>query len=135
MNNIITLIVKCPHCDSSLMDEGHPLHEKPSIKVNIVGEEERGVLWLCARYGCYDHESNIEFNKGDIVKFFCPNCNKSLLREIKCQSCDAPMVGLNIKAGGKVNVCSRSGCDNHYVVFDDLAGAINKFYQELGTSG
>jgi len=135
MSNVITLFLKCPHCDKSLMDEEHQLHGKPSVKVNIVGESERGVLWLCSLYGCYDHESNIEFNKGDVVQFFCPHCNKALSREIKCQICEAPMVGLNIKAGGKVNVCSRSGCENHYVVFDDLAGAINKFYHELGTSG
>ena len=135
MSNIISLLVKCPHCDKLLMDDNHLLHDKPSVKINVVSEKERGVIWLCSVYGCYDHESNIEINKGDVINFFCPHCNKSLMRDIKCQICEAPMIGLNIKTGGKVNVCSRSGCENHYVVFDDLAGAINKFYHELGTSG
>lgn len=135
MNQIVSLEVKCPHCDKSMMDADHPIRDKASVKINIVGKKERGVVWLCSVYGCYSHESNITTEKGETFEFFCPLCNKSLLRDIKCQICDAPMVGFNIKTGGKVNVCSRSGCENHYVVFEDLAGAINKFYHELGTSG
>ncbi len=135
MNKLVTLSVKCPHCDHTLMDEEHLIHERPSIRINIVTKKDRGILWLCSVYGCYDHNSNLEIENGELVEFFCPHCNKSLLRDIECKICGAPMVGMNIKAGGKVNVCSRKGCENHYVVFEDLAGAINKFYHELGTSG
>jgi hypothetical protein len=45
------------------------------------------------------------------------------------------MVGFNIKAGGKVNICSRYGCENHYVVFEDLDKEISRFYNEYGVSG
>ncbi len=135
MENQIALSVKCPHCDRSLMDEEHPINGKPSIKMNIETDRNRGVIWLCSLYGCHDHENNIELRNNELVQFYCPKCNKSLMRDIKCQVCDAPMVGMNIKIGGKVNICSRKGCENHYVVFDDLAGAINKFYYEFGFSG
>jgi predicted RNA-binding Zn-ribbon protein involved in translation (DUF1610 family) len=117
------------------MDEGHQINGKASIKVNIVTERERGVLWLCSDYGCHAHENDIELRESEIVKFYCPKCNKSLMRDVNCKMCDADMVGFNIKAGGKVNICSRMGCENHYVVFEDLHSAISKFYQEYGVSG
>lgn len=135
MKNQIALYVKCPHCDRSLMDESHPINEKPSVKMNIETERDRGVIWICSLYGCSDHENNIELKKNELVQFYCPQCNKSLMRDIQCKVCDAPMVGMNIKVGGKVNICSRNGCENHYVVFEDLAEAINKFYVEFGFSG
>lgn len=135
MSHQISLNVKCPHCDESLMDDGHQINGEASIKVNIVTERERGVLWLCSVYGCHAHENDIELRENEIVKFYCPKCNKSLMRDVNCEICEAGMVGFNIKAGGKVNICSRKGCENHYVVFEDLNFAISKFYQEYGVSG
>jgi uncharacterized protein with PIN domain len=40
------------------------------------------------------------------------------------------MVPLYLDIGGEVDFCSRAGCKNHYVQFDDLVHALNKFYQE-----
>lgn len=135
MASRIALNVKCPHCDKSLMDNTHQINGEPAIKVNIETSRDRGVLWLCAVYGCISHEKDIELLEEVEVKFFCPHCNKSLLRDVKCQMCGMHMVGFNIKAGGKVNICSRNGCENHYVVFEDLDKEINRFYQEYGVSG
>ncbi len=135
MPNRIFLNVKCPHCSKSLMDETHQLNGKASIKVNIVTDRDRGVLWLCSVYGCHTHENNIELMENETVVFYCPHCNKSLMREIECKMCEAKMVGFNIKTGGKVSICSRKGCENHYVVFEDLNSAISKFYHEYGVSG
>lgn len=135
MKNEIALSVKCPHCDQSMMDEKHPINGHPSVKMNIETGRDRGVIWLCSIYGCNDHENDIELKENELVNFYCPQCNKSLMRDISCKLCEAPMVGMNIKAGGKVNICSRNGCPNHYVVFEDLAGAIHKFYHEFGISG
>ncbi len=135
MSSRISLNLKCPHCDASLMDQSHQINGKPSVKINIETDRERGVLWLCSVYSCMSHENNIELNEGELVRFFCPECNKSLMREIPCKICNAPMVGFNIKAGGKVNICSRKGCENHYVVFENLDAEISKFYQTYGISG
>ena len=135
MSDKISLNVKCPHCDDSLMDDKHQINGKPSIKVNISSSSDRGVLWLCAAYGCIAHENNIELKENEEVDFYCPHCNKSLKRDVLCKMCDSPMVGFNIKAGGKVNICSRKGCENHYVVFEDLDKEINRFYHEYGVSG
>lgn len=131
----ISLNVKCPHCDHSLMDITHQINGESAIKVNIETDKNRGVLWLCAVYGCMAHEKDIELLENENVLFYCPHCNQSLMREVKCKMCDAPMVGFNIKSGGKVNICSRNGCENHYVVFEDLDKEIARFYQEFGVSG
>ena len=135
MPNKMSLSLKCPHCDASLMDARHQINGKPSVKINIVSGAERGVLWLCSVYGCIAHENNIELKEGETVEFYCPHCNQSLMREVKCKMCEAPVVGFNIKAGGKVNICSRNGCENHYVVFENLDSEILKFYETYGISG
>jgi Zn finger protein HypA/HybF involved in hydrogenase expression len=37
--------------------------------------------------------------------------------------------------GGKVAICSRNGCKNHFVEFEDLSVALKKMYQEYGLAG
>ena len=131
MKKLIVLSVKCPHCGTSLMDETHEVNGHPGIKLNIENDHERGVLWLCPIYDCFKHDCNIILKEKELVKFYCPHCNKSLLREIPCSVCKAPVVGMNINIGGKVNICSRKGCENHYVVFEDINDALNLLYDKL----
>ncbi len=135
MKKAIKLSLKCPYCGKSLMDETHKLHEDDSIKLNIEASGVKGQLWLCSIYGCYDHEADIQLKENEIVEMTCPHCNKSLLREIKCQKCNAPVVGMNITVGGRVNICSRKGCTNHYVVFEDMQDALTLLYNEHGYLG
>lgn len=134
MEKYIVLSVKCPHCGTSLMDESHEVNEYPGIKINIETEHEHGILWLCPTYDCFKHDCNIALKDKEQVKFFCPHCNKSLLREIPCKICNAPVVGMNINIGGKVNICSRNGCINHYVVFEDINDALNLLYDKFDNS-
>jgi hypothetical protein len=32
--------------------------------------------------------------------------------------------------GGRISICSRNGCKNHYFVFDDIDTALRRFYTE-----
>ncbi len=48
MEKEVSLYVKCPLCDGSLMDETHPICDKPSVKLNIETEHDRGTLRLVA---------------------------------------------------------------------------------------
>jgi len=132
MSKIIVVYVKCPHCRKSLMDDDHLLVDKPSIKLNIEMGDQRGILHLCSIYGCYEHESDIDLPKGEVAKFYCPHCNKNITSEELCDVCDAPMAPLVLEMGGRVSICSRSGCTKHYVAFEDLSDAIRKFYKEYG---
>lgn len=128
MKKKIALQVKCPHCRKSLMDDEALLNDHPSIKVNIVTPEERGVLHLCSIYECYEHQTDVELKKGTVVDFYCPICNKELLVNEECNICSAPMVNFVLKVGGRVSICSRNGCSNHYVAFQDLSSELSKFY-------
>jgi rRNA maturation protein Nop10 len=127
MEKTVTLSVKCPHCGESFMDENHMLNEHPGIKINIEAENGKGTLWLCAIYDCFMHESDIKLKDKEQVKFKCPHCNSYLCKDIKCEVCGAPMADMHLNVGGRVNVCSRKGCKNHYVVFEDLNDAMNLF--------
>lgn len=130
MKRNISLNVLCPYCHKSLMDNEVKLSNYPSIKLNICTRNERGVIHLCSIYECYDHVSNIELIKGDVVEMCCPHCNKELLSKEECIECGAPMVNMVLKIGGGVSICSRCGCPSHYVAFQDIHTELEKFYEE-----
>ncbi|MBS4056427.1 MAG: hypothetical protein KKD74_01600 [Bacteroidetes bacterium] len=132
MDKRISLHVKCPLCSKSLMDESVILNGKPSVKVNITTESDRGVLHLCSTYGCNEKKMDIEVAEQEIVDFFCPQCNKELSTNEQCSECEAPMVSFVIRAGGEVRICSRNGCMNHHIVFKDISAELSKFYYEYG---
>jgi predicted RNA-binding Zn-ribbon protein involved in translation (DUF1610 family) len=114
------------------MDKEVLLHGFPSIKLNIQTPDDRGTVNLCSVYECFDHKTDLEIKKDIIVDFTCPHCNKELLVKEECRLCDAPMVSFVLQTGGRVNFCSRHGCSNHYVAFDDLSTELAKFYEEFG---
>jgi len=132
MKKKISLHVKCPHCRESLMDEKNLLHGFPSIRLNIVTPEERGIINLCSVFECFDHTANIDIKQDTIVDFYCPKCNKELTVKDECKLCGAPMVTFVLKAGGRVSICSRKGCSSHYLTFHDLSHELSKFYNEFG---
>lgn len=132
MKTLISVNVKCPHCLSSLMDTKIKLKGYPSIKLNIITPEDKGVINICSVYDLFEHQANIDIRDNTIVDFYCPNCNKELLVNEECRICDGPMVSFLMKVGGRINICSRNGCLNHYVAFSDLANELSKFYDEYG---
>lgn len=134
MTKIVSLKVKCPHCGKSFMDDEIKLNNISSIKLNIETADNRGTIRLCSIYGCYDHLCDIDLKEGEIAKFYCPGCNKELKSNDECsaQNCNAPMVPLTMQLGGKVFICSRKSCSNHFVAFEDLATEVRKFYHEYG---
>jgi len=132
MAKTVSVQVKCPLCGKSLMDHEHPLHDVPSIKLNIQLGKEKGIIRLCSIYDCYDHVSDIDISGKEVVEFSCPHCHQILNSAEKCDVCDAPMVPFNLDMGGKVVICSRKGCTKHYVAFENLQDAIRKFYDEYG---
>ncbi len=132
MEKLISLSVKCPHCHRSLMDHEHLSHKLPSIKLNIEISHQRGIIWLCSIYGCYEHKCDIQIPENEIAQFYCPQCNKQLISAELCDTCSAPMIPFLLDIGGRVSICARRGCKKHYVAFEDIADAINKFYKEYG---
>jgi ssDNA-binding Zn-finger/Zn-ribbon topoisomerase 1 len=132
MKKKISLHVKCPHCRKSLMDNDKLLHGEPSIKLNIVSPAERGVLHVCSIYECFDHEANINLGKDSVIDAYCPQCNKELLVKEECKICGAPMISFVLTTGGRVNICARNGCSNHYIAFQEIGAELTRFYEEFG---
>lgn len=131
MEKSLTLFLKCPHCGESLMDSEHTVNRKPGIRISIETRNGPGNLWLCPIYGCFQHESDVDIQDNEIVTMRCPHCHEPLIRKVVCQHCNAPMVGFNINVGGKVNICSRKGCMNHFIVFEEADDLINLFYEKF----
>jgi DNA-directed RNA polymerase subunit RPC12/RpoP len=131
METRITLSLKCPHCGKSFTDNSHQVNGQPGIKVDVKTIRDTGTLWLCPIYGCFSHESSIEIKDKETVEAFCPHCSHALNRESICEVCNAHMIGFNIDAGGKVNICSRKGCHNHYLVFEDVNVVLRLFQEKF----
>jgi hypothetical protein len=134
MTKTISLNLKCPHCGKSLMDQEYLLKDRASVKLNIETDHDRGTIRLCSIYGCYDHVCDFDLHEGEIARFYCPSCNKELKSNDECDAahCNAPMVPFILEVGGKVFICSRKGCQNHFVAFEDLSTEVRKFYTEYG---
>lgn len=104
----------------------------PSVYCKAEVNGTSGKIWLCSTYGCYDHKTDLNIPHEAIVHFYCPHCEQELNTDVDCKVCDAKMVKFNIEIGGIVSICSRAGCKNHYVMFEDLESTIRKFTREYG---
>jgi ssDNA-binding Zn-finger/Zn-ribbon topoisomerase 1 len=135
MYNFITIFVKCPVCGMSLMDHTKMVDNEPSINLIIKSGEKKGLIWLSSIYGSYNHTSEIEVKNDTVAEFYCPQCKSHLTSKLTCTSCDAPMVDFNLDMGGRVSICSRSGCKNHAIEFEDLSLALRRLYQQYGFRG
>lgn len=134
MYNFISLKVKCPVCSKSFMDKNQMVDNKPGIRLKISHGDNKGLIWLSSVYESYNHHTELEIPDKEIVKFYCPECNSSLEFMENCEMCDAPLIKFNLDMGGKITICSRKGCKNHFIGFVDLSVALKKFYNDHGYS-
>ncbi len=135
MYELISLKLKCPVCGKSLMDDKHRVDNEPSILLNIEIKGKKGEIRLSSIYGSYNYMTDIEMPKDEVAIFSCTHCNAQITSDSECLSCGAKMVPFYLDMGGKVAICSRSGCKNHFVEFEDLSVALKKMYQEYGLAG
>jgi hypothetical protein len=112
------------------MDHTLFLNSKPSIKLKIDIEGQQGTINMCSTYGCYDRQSTVRLVDNAIATFSCPHCKKDLKGSHLCDACQAPVVDFKLDKGGKVHVCSRIGCEKHYVSFEDIYATLTRFYHE-----
>ena len=133
MYSYISLKVDCPRCGKSLMDSKKLIDDIPSIRMNISLEGSNGTINLSSFYGSYNYESSLLIKNGTEYTFFCTHCNESITSDSVCDECGAKMIPLNIREGGKVRFCSRAGCKNHNVEFEDLSHIHQYFISNIGT--
>ncbi|MFH0980785.1 MAG: NAD(P)H-dependent oxidoreductase subunit E [Planctomycetota bacterium] len=117
---VYLLTVACSRCNHSLMEPEHLIDGSPSIRVTVSSGGEHGWLRLSALYGSFTVESEFLIRTDEVVDFFCPHCHAALKSATPCPLCAAPMVGMLVRAGGIVQICSRRGCKGHLL---DLEGS------------
>ncbi len=126
--NELQVNIRCPYCKQSLMDEDKTIDGYPSVKVVIQNSNKRGMLYLSSIYGSYNIISEFNIPMDEIILFFCPDCQSSLLIKDLCDECSAPMTFFELLQGGKVQICSRRGCKKHLIEFSNLAQEISTLY-------
>jgi len=114
------------------MDYNKELNGKPSIYVNVKCGEKTGKLWLCSTYGCYDKVADIQLVQGCNTEIYCPHCRELLNTKVDCKECDGKIVKFNIEIGGVVSICSKVGCESHYVMIENLEDTLRKFHATYG---
>ncbi|MDI6740447.1 MAG: hypothetical protein QME74_08805, partial [Candidatus Edwardsbacteria bacterium] len=136
------LKVKCPVCKKSLMDPRHRLDDQPSVGLEAVLPRLSGVNWgkrgwlrLSSVYGSYAIESEFPIPKDSVARLFCPKCKAELKSTVACELCLAPMIPQMLEEGGRIFICSRRGCRKHFLEFEDVDGALAKFYDTYTIAG
>lgn len=135
MYELISLNVNCPVCGKSLMDEKELVDNCPSYKLKIKIDEKEGIMNLSSVWESYNYICDIETPKNAIVKIFCSHCNSEIISDAECMVCKAPMIPLDMDIGGKIDICSRIGCKNHFVKFVDFTFALKNLFNESELTG
>ncbi len=98
----------CPSCHAALT-EGQMVH----LDAYVRDTHEDGKVYLSAIFGDYSVQSDLKIPEGSIVEFRCPVCDESLMLQMPCRLCGAPMASLTLATGGTLEFCSRRGCRAH----------------------
>ena len=125
----LVVSVKCPYCRKSLMDEETQIDGHPSVRVRIQHGNKSGTLHLSSIYGSYNIITETHIHNKEIVLFFCPECQASLLLKDSCEVCHAPLAFFELKNGGRVQICSRRGCKYHSIDYSDISQRISELYR------
>jgi methionyl-tRNA synthetase len=115
------------------MDTEKLVDDIPSIRLGITQKEKKGEIHLSSFYGSYNYATKMKIKDGAVYKFSCPHCTEEIKSDIKCSECNAKLVPLSIRDGGVVRFCSRAGCKNHNVEFNDLSLIHEYFQNNIGT--
>jgi len=133
--DLISLRVKCPVCGQSLMDEKRLVDNCPSIKLKIGIGDKEGIIHLSSVYESYNYLCDLDTKKDETIRLYCEHCNSEIKSTNTCDVCDSSMIPLDLELGGTVSICSRIGCDNHFVKFVDFSFALKKLYLDEGYQG
>ncbi len=117
--SVFPVDVSCARCNHLLMDPQFQIDGRPSIRVTIAFSGLHGWLRLSSLYGSYQIACEYEVPQDIVADFFCPHCHAELRCSSACAACGAPMIPMNVRGGGIVQICARRGCKGHML---DLTG-------------
>jgi hypothetical protein len=125
---MLRLELTCPHCQAMLTEGDHVV-----LDAFIRDIHADGPVKLSALFGDYSIETELDIPVGAIAEFRCPRCDASVMLQMPCKLCGAPMASLNIASSGYVEFCSRRGCKGHALGgignIDDMIGLMNRMFE------
>jgi len=114
----------------NLMDNEIKIAGKPSIKLKASADGNKGFVHLDPIYGKNRHQYEIQMKNSENIQFYCPTCDRSLIREgKKCPKCDSPVYSLEIPSQGNFEGCTNIGCN--WQKWDEVDKAGQKKYVEI----
>jgi hypothetical protein len=130
----IQIHVQCPHCGKSLMTPDPKIDQLDSIQLLVKIGDQIGHLYLSQVYGSYEkHFENVANVPDAVIECSCPHCFRPFPIHQPCGNCGAAIIGLDLKVGGIIKVCSRNGCKHHSLEFEDSQDALNLFRSQNGS--
>src|SRR5512136_396734 len=92
---LLLLEACCPNC-RAVLTEAQRVHLDAYVK----DTNQDGAVYLSAIFGDYAIETDLKIPDGAIAEFRCPICEQSVMLEIACRLCGAPMASVNLQSGG-----------------------------------
>ncbi len=133
MGASINVPSKCPNCDQSIMDDTVLIDGLPAIELEAKLGEKVGKIYLSQEYGSFEKKfDTVDDTVGAVAVFSCPKCHQPF-PVVQICDCKAPMVGLQLRVGGMIKICSRNGCKHHALEFEDVNDAFMLFMRQDDT--
>jgi two-component system NtrC family sensor kinase len=96
----------------SLIDNEVRIGGLPSIRVRAAAGTEEGLVYLDPMYGRNSHQYGLAVALGTELLISCPECHTSLLDpSARCPVCASPLCVIDTPGQGRLEACSRRGCD------------------------
>lgn len=96
----------------SLIDNEVRIGGLPSIRLRASAGTEEGFVYLDPMYGRYGHQYGLTAPLGTEFQLSCPECRTSLLdASARCPLCAAQVAMIDVPGQGRLEVCSRRGCE------------------------
>jgi hypothetical protein len=105
---MLLMELTCPYCHAMLTEGTRVI-----LEGYVEATHQDGQVRLSAIFGDYGVESDLEIPEGTTVQFRCGQCDASVMLQVPCRLCGAPMASLNMAKGGYLEFCSRRGCKGH----------------------
>jgi len=97
----------------SLIDNDVRIGGLSSIRVKAILNAETGLVHLDPMYGRYSHQYGLSVAQGAELQLSCPECSVSLLDpSAVCPRCGAHVAVFDIPSQGRLELCSRRGCEH-----------------------
>jgi two-component system NtrC family sensor kinase len=108
----------------SLIDDEVRIGGLPSVRLKAVAGTDEGFLFLDPMYGRHSHRFGLNVAAGTEMQLSCPECQVSLLDSAsRCPLCGAHLCFIETPGQGRLEVCSRRGCEHEQWQAVDTGGS------------